>query len=80
MRVKGPSFKKALMADEKFLQLEKAKIFLFELFEELLMQMFLILLLGSLTINLAVVKRESPAVAVGVLAFALSAKFHNLCE
>lgn len=33
MRVKGPSFKKALMADEKFLQLEKAKIFLFELFE-----------------------------------------------
>lgn len=79
MRVKGPSFKKALMADEKFLQLEKAKIFLFELFEELLMQMFLILLLGSLTINLAVVKRESPAV-VGVLAFALSAKFHNLCE
>lgn len=67
------------MADEKFLQLEKAKIFLFELFEELLMQMFLILLLGSLTINLAVVKRESPAV-VGVLAFALSAKFHNLCE
>lgn len=80
MRVKGPSFKKALMADEKFLQLEKAKIFLFELFEELLMQMFLILLLGSLTINLAVVKRESPAVVVGVLAFALSSKFHNLCE
>lgn len=80
MQVKGPSFKKALMADEKFLQLEKAKIFLFELFEELLMQMFLILLLGSLTINLAVVKRESPAVVVGVLAFALSAKFHNLCE
>lgn len=33
MRVKGPSSKKAFMTDEKFLQLEKAKIFLFELCE-----------------------------------------------